>query len=114
MKAIKWFSVIIVVLLMVLSALTLPAGAVSILDILEKKQSAETSVPYSGSRQCYYCKPYIFDMCWNISDKTAGSYNRKNVSVSDKNKITVWYADGLKNRMNNKGGLLPLTMFWSG
>ncbi len=103
MKAIKRFSVIIVALLMVLSTLTLSAGAGSISDILGKKQSAETEVSFSGNRQCYYSKPYIFDICWNISDKTAGSYNRKNVAVSDKSTITVWYADGLKNRMNNRG-----------
>ncbi len=103
MKAIKRFSVIVVALLMVLSTLTLSAGAGSISDILGKKQSAETEVSFSGNRQCYYSKPYIFDICWNISDKTAGSYNRKNVAVSDKSTITVWYADGLKNRMNNRG-----------
>ena len=103
MKAIKRFSVIIVVLLMALSALTLSAGAGSISDILEKKQSAETEVSFSGNRQCYYSKPYIFEICWNISDQTAGSYNRKTAAVSDKSTITVWYADGLKNRMNNKG-----------
>ena len=102
MKAIKRFSVIIVALLMVLSTLTLSAGAGSISDILGKKQSAETEVSFSGNRQCYYSKPYIFDIAWNISDQTEKLYSSKKITLSDKVSMNVWYRDDLKTNMSDK------------
>lgn len=93
---------------MVLSTLTLSAGAGRSSGVMGKKQSVEISISYSGGRQCYYSKPYIFDICWNISDKTANLYNRKNIDVDDKNTITVWYGNGLKKRLNDKGVALAL------
>ena len=41
-------------------------------------------VEYSYSRQCFYSKPYIFEIGWNISDKTAKSLSSKKVAISDK------------------------------
>lgn len=108
MKSINRFLTIIVVCLMVLSTLTLSAGAGRSSGVMGKKQSVEISISYSGGRQCYYSKPYIFDICWNISDKTANLYNRKNIDVDDKNTITVWYGNGLKKRLNDKGVALAL------
>lgn len=57
---------------------------------------------YSYSRQAYYGKPYIFDIAWNISDKTAKSYESKKVALSDKAAMNVWYADSLKKDMSDK------------
>ena len=57
---------------------------------------------YSYFRQAYYGKPYIFDIAWNISDKTAKSYGSKKVALSDKAAMNVWYADGLKKDMSDK------------
>lgn len=108
MKSINRFLTIIVVCLMVLSTLTLSAGAGRSSGVMGKKQSVEISISYSGGRQCYYSKPYIFDICWNISDKTANLYNRKNIDIDDKNTITVWYGNGLKKRLNDKGVALAL------
>ncbi len=108
MKSINRFLTIIVVCLMVLSTLTLSAGAGRSSGVMGKKQSVEISISYSGGRQCYYSKPYIFDICWNISDKTANLYNRKNIDVDDKNTITVWYGNGLKKCLNDKGVALAL------
>ena len=108
MKSINRFLTIIVVCLMVLSTLTLSAGAGRSSGVMGKKQSVEISISYSGGRQCYYSKPYIFDICWNISDRTANLYNRKNIDIDDKNTITVWYGNGLKKRLNDKGVALAL------
>ncbi len=108
MESINRFLTIIVVCLMVLSTLTLSAGAGRSSGVMGKKQSVEISISYSGGRQCYYSKPYIFDICWNISDKTANLYNRKNIDIDDKNTITVWYGNGLKKRLNDKGVALAL------
>lgn len=108
MESINRFLTIIVVCLMVLSTLTLSAGAGRSSGVMGKKQSVEISISYSGGRQCYYSKPYIFDICWNISDKTANLYNRKNIDVDDKNTITVWYGNGLKKCLNDKGVALAL------
>lgn len=63
---------------------------------------AMSASAYSYSCQAFYGKPYIFEIGWNISDKTANSYGSANVSLSDKTSMTVWYADGLKEDMSDK------------
>lgn len=64
---------------------------------------------YSYFRQAYYGKPYIFDIAWNISDKTAKSYSSQKVALSDKAAMNVWYADGLKKDMSNNDVTAALT-----
>lgn len=59
-------------------------------------------VEYSYSRQCFYSKPYIFEIGWNISDKTAEALGSKKVALSDKVSMTVWYEDGLEKDMSDK------------
>lgn len=62
MKAIKRFSVIIVVLLMVLSALTLPAGAVSTSDILKKSKAPKQVLPILEAVNAITASP-LFLIC---------------------------------------------------
>lgn len=57
---------------------------------------------YSYSCQAFYGKPYIFEIGWNISDKTAKSYGSAKITLSDKTSMIVWYADGLKKDMSDK------------
>lgn len=57
---------------------------------------------YSYSCQGFYGKPYIFEIGWNISDKTAKSYGSAKVALSDKTSMTVWYEDGLEKDMSDK------------
>ncbi len=57
---------------------------------------------YSYSRQCFYSKPYIFDICWDISNKTAKSLESKKIALSDKASQTVWYEDSLGEDMADK------------
>lgn len=63
---------------------------------------AMSASAYSYSCQGFYGKPYIFEIGWNISDKTAKSYGSAKVALSDKTSMTVWYADGLKKDMSDK------------
>ncbi len=62
----------------------------------------EENAGYNYSRQCLYSKPYIFDICWNISDKTAKSLESKKITLSDKAALTVWYDGSLAENMDNK------------
>lgn len=57
---------------------------------------------YSYSRQCFYSKPYIFDICPDIPDKTAKSLESQKVALSDKASMTVWYDSSLAKDMDNK------------
>ncbi len=57
---------------------------------------------YGYSRQCFYSKPYIFDICWDISDKTAKSLESKKIALSDKASLTVRYDESLAEDMDNK------------
>lgn len=63
---------------------------------------AMSASAYSYSCQAFYGKPYIFEIGWNISDKTAKSYGSAKVYFSDKTSMTVWYAEGLKKDMSDK------------
>lgn len=81
----KFFAVLFILLVAVTAAL--PAMSAS---------------AYSYSCQGFYGKPYIFEIGWNISDKTAKSYKSAKVTLSDKTSTTVWYADGLKKDMSDK------------
>lgn len=63
---------------------------------------AMSASAYSYSCQAFYGKPYIFEIGWNISDKTAKSYGSVKVALSEKTSMTVWYADGLKKDMFDK------------
>lgn len=65
------------------AALALPAAADNFAD--------SSGVEYSYSRQCFYSKPYIFEIGWNISEKSAGSLDSKKITLSDKTAMTVWY-----------------------
>lgn len=63
---------------------------------------AMSASAYSYSCQGFYGKPYIFEIGWNISDKTVKSYGSAKVALSDETSMTVWYADGLKKDMSDK------------
>lgn len=89
----KFFAVFFVIIFTVTAAL--PAMSAS--AITDKSR-----VEYSYSCQCFYSKPYIFEIGWNISDKTAKSYENIKVALSDKTSMTVWYEDGLKKDMSDK------------
>lgn len=89
----KIFAVFFVIIFTVTSAL--PAMSASAI-------TDKSGVEYSYSRQCFYSKPYIFEIGWNISDKTAKSYENTKVALSDKTSMTVWYEDGLKKDMSDK------------
>lgn len=91
----KKFSAFLFVLVF---ALTAAMPAVSANAITDKSGRVE----YNYSRQCFYSKPYIFEIGWNISDKTAKSLDSKMVALSDKTSMTVWYEDGLKKAMSDK------------
>lgn len=91
----KKFSAFLFVLVFALTAL-LPA--ISVNAITDKSGRVE----YNYSRQCFYSKPYIFEIGWNISDKTANSLGSKKVALSDKTSLTVWYEDDLKKAMSDK------------
>lgn len=81
----KFFAVFVVLLAAVTAALpAIPAGA------------------YSYSCQAVYGKPYIFEIGWNITDKTAKDCGSKKVALSDKRSMTVWYSDGLEKDMSDK------------
>lgn len=85
-------------LFVLIFVLTAAMPAVSVNAITDKSGRVE----YNYSRQCFYSKPYIFEIGWNISDKTAESLGSKNVTLSDKTSMTVWYEDGLKKDMSDK------------
>ena len=85
-------------LFVLIFALTAVLPAISVSAITGKIGRVE----YNYSRQCFYSKPYIFEIGWNISDKTAESLGSKKVTLSDKTSMTVWYEDGLKKYMSNK------------
>lgn len=85
-------------LFVLIFALTAVLPAVSVNAITDKSGRVE----YNYSRQCFYSKPYIFEIGWNISDKTAESLGSKKVELSDKTSMTVWYEDGLKKDMSDK------------
>jgi len=70
--------------------------------------TAETA-GYGYSRQCFYSKPYIFDICWNISDKTSKSFESQKISLSDNTSLTVWYDESLSENMDNKDVTAALT-----
>ncbi|MDE6595692.1 MAG: hypothetical protein K2K44_06765 [Oscillospiraceae bacterium] len=90
----KFFAVFFVLLITVTAAM--PAASVS--AITDKSGRVE----YNYSRQCFYSKPYIFEIGWNISDKTAESLGSKKVALSDKASMSVWYEDGLAKDMSDK------------
>lgn len=90
----KNFAVFFILLIAVTAALP----AISASAVADKSGSVE----YSYSRQCYYSKPYIFEIGRNISDKVTKSLGSKKVAISDKESMTVWYMDGLKNDMSDK------------
>lgn len=90
----KFFAVFFVLLITVTAAM--PAASVS--AITDKSGRVE----YNYSRQCFYSKPYIFEIGWNISDKTAKSLGSKKIALSDKASMTVWYEDGLAKDMSDK------------
>lgn len=83
--------------------MNISAEAVNISDALGEIQSNEIVFSFSGNCQYYYSKPYIFEICWNISNKTQRAYNRKRIAVSDESKMTVWYEDSLKKHMSGRG-----------
>ncbi|MDE6595447.1 MAG: hypothetical protein K2K44_05505 [Oscillospiraceae bacterium] len=85
-------------LFVLIFVLTAAMPAISVNAITDKSGRVE----YNYSRQCFYSKPYIFEIGWNISDKTAESLGSKKVSLSDKTSITVWYEDCLKKDMLDK------------
>lgn len=85
-------------LFVLIFALTAAIPVISVNAITDKSGRVE----YNYSRQCFYSKPYIFEIGWNISDKTAQSLGSKKVALSDKTSMTVWYEDGLKKDMSNK------------
>ena len=89
----KFFAVFFVLIFTVTAAL--PAMSASAIN-------DKSGVEYSYSRQCFYSEPYIFEIGWNISDKTAKAYNSKMVSLTDKTSMNVWYEDGLKKDMSDK------------
>lgn len=60
---------------------------------------AMSASAYSYSCQGFYGKPYIFEIGWNISDKTAKSYGSAKVALSDKTSMTVW---SLEDVLSNK------------
>lgn len=90
----KFFAVFFVLIFAVTAAMP----AVSVSAITDKSGRVE----YNYSRQCFYSKPYIFEIGWNISDKTANSCGSRKVALSDKASMTVWYEDGLKTDMSDK------------
>ena len=90
----KIFAVFFVLFITVTAAM--PAASVS--AITDKNGRVE----YSYSRQCFYSKLYIFEIGWNISDKTAESLGSKKIALSDKASMTVWYEDGLTKDMSDK------------
>lgn len=69
---------------------------------------AMSASAYSYSCQAFYGKPYIFEIGWNISDKTAKSYESAKVALSDKTSMTVWYADSFKKDMSDKNVTVAL------
>lgn len=71
--------------------------------------TAMSASAYSYSCQAFYGKPYIFEIGWNISDKTAKSYGSAKVSLSDKTSMTIWYENGLKKDMSDKNVTAALT-----
>ena len=85
-------------LFVLIFALTAVLPAISVSAITDKSGRVE----YNYSRQCFYSKPYIFEIGWNISDKTAESLGSKKVTLSDKTSMTVWYEDGLQKNMSDK------------
>lgn len=96
----KIFAVFFVLIFTVTAAM--PAASVS--AITDKSGRVE----YNYSRQCFYSKPYIFEIGWNISDKTAESLGSKKIALSDKASMTVWYEDGLKKDMSDKNAAAAL------
>lgn len=90
----KIFAVFFVLLITVTAAMP----AVSVSAVTDKSGRAE----YNYSRQCFYSKPYIFEIGWNISDKTAESLGSKKIALSDKASMTVWYEDGLAKNISDK------------
>ncbi len=68
----------------------------------------DSGTGYSYSRQCFYSKPYIFDICWDISDKTAESLENQKVALSDKASLTVWYDGSFAEDMDNKDVIAAL------
>lgn len=91
------------VLFILIFALTMVFPAIS------AKADNGSREKYSYCRQCLYSKPYIFEIGWNISDKKAGSLSSKNIVLSDKTSMTVWYEDGFKNDMSNREVTSALT-----
>ncbi|MDE6745718.1 MAG: hypothetical protein K2J72_03660, partial [Oscillospiraceae bacterium] len=76
----KFFAVFFVLLTTVTAVM--PAASVS--AITDKSGRVE----YNYSRQCFYSKPYIFEIGWNISDKTAESLGSKKIELSGKDSMT--------------------------
>lgn len=85
-------------LFVLIFAFTMAMPAVSANAITDKSGRVE----YNYSRQCFYSKPYIFEIGWNISDKTAESLGSKKIALSDKTSMTVWYENNLKKDMSDK------------
>lgn len=87
----KFFTILFV--LVFTATLAVPAGAATY---------KSSRAGYCYSRQALYGKPYIFEIAWNVSDKTAKEYGSKKISLSDNVSMTVWYTDGLKKDMSDK------------
>ena len=87
-----------VVLFVLIFSVTAALPAISACAITDKSSRIE----YSYSQNAFYCKPYIFDIAWNISDQTEKLYSSKKITLSDKVSMNVWYRDDLKTNMSDK------------
>lgn len=84
----KFFSVLIMFVLLFTAAIAAipaaPAGAAEY------------------SRQGFYGEPYIFEIGWNVSGKTAKELECRDISISEEVSMTVWYGEELKGDMSDK------------
>ena len=97
----KAFAVLFVLIFSVTAALP----AISASAITDKSSRTE----YSYSQNAFYCKPYIFDIAWYISDQTEKLYSSKKIALSDKVSMNVWYSDDLKTNMSDKNVVSALS-----
>lgn len=57
---------------------------------------------YNYSCSCFYGEPYIFEIGWNVSNKTAKTLYSKRLDLSDKVTVTLFYDDSLTTDMSDK------------
>ncbi len=57
---------------------------------------------YGYSRECFYSKPYIFDICRDITSKDAKALESKTVVLSDNTSQKIWYDDSIADYMDDK------------